>query len=85
MNRQIYPAFLALGEKKKFILTFPDLPNCKAAGKTLDEALFDAKESLESYLYSSLEKGYMIPKPSKIASLNSNKDSVVCLIEAALV
>jgi|SRR3989344_788961 len=37
---------------------FPDIPNCKASGRTLNEALGNAKHNLYSYLLSRVNKGF---------------------------
>jgi predicted RNase H-like HicB family nuclease len=71
--------------KSDYGVSFPDLPGCIAAGKTLDEARAMAEEALAFHLEGLAEDGDPIPKPSgmdKIMSDPANRDAVAILVPA---
>ena len=66
-----YPAKINYSkEDKSFLVEFSDLKGCLTEGSTLEEALKNAKEALTGYLASIFERGYVIPKPSKLKGRN---------------
>ena len=40
MDRYIFPAVFEPGDKKGYVVTFPDLPDCITEGDTMEEALW---------------------------------------------
>lgn len=44
-------------------VTVPDLPGCFSAGKTLNEAIINAKEAIECHIEGMLIDGESIPTP----------------------
>jgi antitoxin HicB len=62
-----YPAKITfIKSDKRYLVEFPDLKGCLTEGETQEEALKNAKEALTGYLASIFERGYAIPKPSKL-------------------
>lgn len=64
MERYMFAAVLTPGEKKGYVVTFPDLPGCITEGDDLEEACKMAKDALELHLYGLEEEGLPIPKPT---------------------
>ena len=81
MDRYIFPAVFEPGEKKGYMVTFPDLPGCITEGETIEEALHMAKEALELHLYGLEEDGYPIPQPTPPEKLDIPQRSFISLIE----
>jgi len=53
----------------------PDLPGCfSASGKSIDEAIDNAKEAIELWLETALDMNQAIPKPSNITQLQKQKE-----------
>ena len=67
-NKYIYPAIFDFDEDG-ITVTFPDLPGCITCGDNQEEALKNAKEVLELYMYSLEEDNETIPQPSNILDL----------------
>lgn len=66
-------------------VSFPDLPGCVTAGKTLDEARAFAEEALALHLCGLSEDGEPLPEPSSLESIMSNRenrDGVAILVAA---
>ena len=53
-------------EIEPLTVTFPDLPGCIICGETQEDALKNAKEALELYMYYLEEDNETIPQPSNI-------------------
>jgi predicted RNase H-like HicB family nuclease len=49
-----------------YSVSVPDLPGCATEGDTFEEAQAMAKEAIEGYLETLIERGLPIPEPSKI-------------------
>lgn len=71
-----YPAVID-GKKGAYGVTFPDLPGIVAMGKTLDEALVNAEESLHDYVVETEKDGETITSPS---ALEQVKTPAGCLL-----
>ena len=53
----------------------PDLPGCfSAADSGIDEAINNARESIELWIETALDSGQDIPKPSLISDLQKKKE-----------
>ena len=66
-------------------VSFPDLPGCITAGKTLDEARDMAAEALGLHLEGVAEDGEAIPEPSSLETVMAdatNRDGVAILVPA---
>ena len=60
-----YPALID-GETGAYGVTFPDLPGIVAMGKTVDEALLNAEETLRDYVIETETDGETISPPSAL-------------------
>ncbi len=79
-DRYLFPAVLKY-ENDSILVSYPDLEGCITFGKTEEEALVNAKEALEGYLYV-LERDEMeIPSPSKIMDIRLVHSESIVLID----
>ena len=62
MEKQ-YSVVIEPGEDGWFVVTVPGLPGCITQGKTIDEAIKNAKEAIEAYLESLQKNNQPIPEP----------------------
>jgi predicted RNase H-like HicB family nuclease len=70
-----YPIAIEPGdETQAFGVVVPDLPGCFSAGDTLDEAITNAKESVELWMETVIEDGKPIPEPSPIAKYQADSE-----------
>lgn len=61
---------------------FPDLEGCFSQGDTEQEIIKNAKESLEGYLITMLERGEQIPKARSVKEISTDENSFVSIIDA---
>lgn len=73
------------GKIEHLTVTFPDLPGCIIYGETQEDALKNAKEALELYMYSLEEDNETIPQPSNILDLEVENTQVIVLIDIWMV
>jgi predicted RNase H-like HicB family nuclease len=79
--------YIALIHKERdsdYGVSFPDLPGCVTAGKTLDEARAMAVEALALHLEGLAEDGEALPEPSTLEAVmaeRENRDAVAILVE----
>lgn len=80
--------YVALFQKEKhgFGVTFPDFPECKTFGESLDEAVDQAHEALALYVEFFLEEGNILPEPADKKALlaipeNKGKKAIFVTIE----
>lgn len=62
---------------------FPDFPGCVSAGKTVDEALRNAREGIVFHMEGMLENGELLPEPTPLETILSKleyKTATACLI-----
>lgn len=83
-NKYIYPAIFDFDEDG-ITVTFPDLPGCITCGNNQEEALKNAKEVLELYMYSLEEDNETIPQPSNILDLEVENTQVIVLVDIWMV
>lgn len=70
-----YPIAIEPGDDKHaFSVVIPDLPGCFSAGDTLDEAVDNAKESIELWLETVIDDGGAIPEPRSITEHQANPE-----------
>lgn len=67
----VYPAICHF-EDGGYWCEFPDLDGCFSQGDTELEIIENAKEALEGFVLSILEKGGKLPAASSITSINTN-------------
>jgi predicted RNase H-like HicB family nuclease len=80
-----YIALLHKEQKSDYGVSFPDLPGCITAGRTLDEARAMAGEALGLHLRGLVEDHNVIPEPSSLEAIMAdpdNRDGVATLIPA---
>ena len=78
----IYPAiFTPYFDEGGYDVTIPDLPECSAAGDTLEEAIDDAVDQASRWVLSAMERGEDIPPASDYADITTeDEDDFVSLI-----
>jgi predicted RNase H-like HicB family nuclease len=71
-----YPIAIEPGNAKTaWGVAVPDLPGCfSAADSGIDEAIDNAKESIELWIETAIDAGQNVPKPSSIAELQKKKE-----------
>jgi predicted RNase H-like HicB family nuclease len=82
-----YIAYLHKEKDSDFGVSFPDLPGCVTAGRTLEEARTMAAEALTLHLAGMVEDGEALPEASTLDRLvddPNRKDAVAFLVEAEL-
>ena len=71
----LYPIAIETGDEDHgYGVVFPDLPGCFSAGDSLEEALTNAKESVEFYLEDLAERDQLPPKASSLSTLEHNEE-----------
>jgi predicted RNase H-like HicB family nuclease len=70
-----YIALLHKDRKSDYGVSFPDLPGCVTAGRTLDEARAMAIDALALHLQGLIEDGSPIPDPSSLETIMADPDS----------
>jgi len=83
-DNYIYPAILNY-EEGGITVEFPDLPGCITFGETEEEALKNAKEALEGFLYFMEEDNDIIPNPSKILDIQLEKNQIATLVNVWMI
>ena len=74
-----YPAIFK-EEDGVIIVAFPYLEGCVTYGETIEEALEMAKEALEGYLESIIEREIIPNKPINILSIKTNNNEFTSLV-----
>ncbi len=69
-----YPVVIHKDPESDYGVTVPDLPGCFSAGGTMDEALQEVIEAIETHLESMLLDGEPIPAPKAIDDHQNNPD-----------
>lgn len=70
-----YPIAIELGdERHAFGVVVPDLPGCFSAGDSLDEAIDNARESIELWLETVIDDGGAVPEPRTITEHQANPE-----------
>ena len=78
-----YPAVIRFVEDS-ILVSYPDLEGCITFGVSEEDALYNAKEALEGYIYT-LESDHLeIPQPSKIREIELNKSESIVLVDARM-
>ncbi|MFT3741590.1 MAG: type II toxin-antitoxin system HicB family antitoxin [Gammaproteobacteria bacterium] len=74
MMSLIYVALVHKAEKKgaDYGVMFPDLPGCVFGGKTLNEALENAREGVIFHIEGLIDAGETVPDPSPLEVIESN-------------
>ncbi len=80
----IYPAIFIQNDDKSYTVRFPDLSGCITEGKTLENAIYMAKDVLAIWLDVAIERGHTIPVASKPDEITSEAGGFVSLIDVDL-
>ncbi len=77
----IYPGILypAGDGSGGFSVEFPDLPGCRAQGKSLEEAIRLGTDAAGRWILSEAEEGHSIPKPTEYQEIHPKNDGFVNL------
>jgi len=62
-----YKVVIEPGEDNWLVVTVPALPGCFTQGKSLEEALKNAKEAIEAYLESIAKNNQPVPEPDLVS------------------
>ena len=82
-DRYIFPAEFTKDAEGLWNVRFPDLENCFTSAGTLEEAIDQAKYTLEDCLYFMEKDKETIPEPGSVYPKHS-ADYVIQLIEACM-
>ena len=66
MKKRLYPAALERGPKGTFGAWFPDFPGCVAGGKSQEETIEKAENTLAQAVDALAERGRPLPEPTPI-------------------
>jgi predicted RNase H-like HicB family nuclease len=69
-----YPVIVHKDPNSDYGVTVPDLPGCFSAGETLDEALQEVVEAIETHLEGLLMDGEPIPTPQTVEHHQEDPD-----------
>ncbi len=74
-----YVALVHKAKKKgaDYGVMFPDFPGCVFGGKTLDEALENAREGLVFHVEGLLNSGEILPSPTSLEDIKNNPEYAV--------
>lgn len=71
------------GKASAYGVVFPDLSGCVAMGKTMDEALGNAAETLRDWVELTEESGGKIPRPRALEALRRDPEVKAALASGA--
>jgi predicted RNase H-like HicB family nuclease len=66
MKRRLYPAVLERGPRDTFGAWFPDFPGCVAGGKSQEETIEKAENTLAQAVDELFEQGRSLPEPTPV-------------------
>jgi len=69
-----YPVVIHRDKGSDYGVTVPDLPGCFSAGKTLEEALENAKEAILCHVEGIVNEGEALPEPAPIEQHKENPE-----------
>jgi len=79
-DRYVFPALFEY-DGNDINVSFPDLPGCLTFGNSDEEAMFNAKEALEGYLYVLERDNEEIPEPSRLKDIQRSDNETVVLVD----
>lgn len=78
-----YPAIF-VREEDKYVVEFPDLPDCKTEGANIVKAMRAAKKMVAAYLTESVKSGVELPVPTGLDEVEVPEDGFATYIEVNL-
>ncbi len=79
--KYVYPAIIT-NDGEAFLVDFPDLPDCFTDGQTPEEALDNATDALNLFLWHYEKNKRPIPAPCSITSLKAPENGFISMIKA---
>ena len=82
-----YPVVIHKDENSDYGVTFPDLPGCFSAGKTIEEAIDNAHEAAECHIEGILMDSEPVPVAASVEKHKGNpdfRDGIWALVEVDL-
>ncbi len=61
---------LSLDEGGGFLIEFPDLPGCVSDGETVEEAIANGADAVDTWIATAVNAGDPVPEPGGLASLS---------------
>lgn len=80
MDMKLFPAILTPLRPGGYAVRFYDIPRCRAAGGTTEEATENARDSLGRALFALEKTGTAIPSPTPISKIPHRKDTFFIMI-----
>lgn len=80
----LYPAKITTDEEGRFFVQFLDIEEAISEGETLEEAVFNAQETLTLSLEGRIDEKMDIPLPSVIEGENIHKIAPSAMVQTAL-
>lgn len=80
LDNYIFPAIIEKGSAS-FGVYFKDLPGCIATGRTMQEAVTEAKQALALHLWGLEQDHEPIPAPGNIETIIVAANEVLCLLD----
>lgn len=78
----IYPAVFSPHDDGSITVAFPDLPGCVTEGKSIENALYMARDALALWIDTTRMLGAEIPAPSAVADITAEAGAFVTLVDA---
>lgn len=82
MSNYVYPAKFVPEDSSGYSIIFPDIPGCSTCGDTIEEVYEMATDALCLCLWSMVDRGISIPKPSSPSDIELADGGFVALIGA---
>ncbi len=79
--KYVYPAIITY-DGEAYLVDFPDLPDCFTDGQTPEEALENAADALNLFLWHYEKNKRSIPAATSIASLKAPERGFISMIKA---
>lgn len=76
----VFPAIFSYADDG-ISIEYPDLPSCLSCAENEEEALLNAKEVLELYLWSMIRDKEKIPKPTPVNQITLDKNQAIVVID----
>ena len=78
-NEYVFPAVIEKCDEG-YNVTFPNLPGCVASGRTINEAVSEAREGLALHIWGFEQDNEQVPQPN-FSAIELDTNEVVCYID----